>query len=78
MSLEFYSEPSGDFLIVEKIMSFTDTQVKSVRYNSELTQIRVNDDPWRDLTPESKAWFERHYRDKFDAIKNSSLKPAMA
>ena len=63
MALFFSRE--GDILTVrEELYSFFDTKVKFVRYNLKTWHSQVNNDPWRQMVPNSIAWVKTHYLPK--------------
>ena len=58
--LEFKRD-NGDYLIIEHMFGFTKTFIKTVRYKADLSMMKVNDDPWRPVTPSARNWFEKYY-----------------
>lgn len=66
--LEYKLDDNGDYIIIEKMMSFTSTKVMIVTYRKDLSESHVNSDPWRPVCESSRVWFEKHYRKHFDKL----------
>lgn len=66
MALTFERDEKLNFVVMEVTHSATETFYKLVRYTPDLSQLQVNNDPWRDTTPTSREWFEKHYRHHFE------------
>jgi len=63
--LAFTKNAVGNFVITETSHGFIHTTTLTVEYSADLTRTRINKEPFRDTTAEEIAWFEKHYRTKF-------------
>ena len=67
--LEFSITDEGYYRITESMLSFIDTKVKTVDYKPDLSEHRVNNEPWRKVDEPTLEWFNKYYRPKFDKAK---------
>jgi len=82
--LSFKINEAGNFVVIQRIMGFCSTDTMTVEYTADLTQKRVNVEPWRPTSESDRKWFEDYYRAKFEkfieAVKNPKkvevLRPA--
>jgi len=63
--LEF-TKTADTYHIRESIMGFCDTKVKTVDYKFDLSEKRVNNEPWRKTNQSDRDWFNKCYRSKFN------------
>ena len=63
------------FRVIEYIHLSMSTKVKTVDYSKDLppTKVRVNNEPWRETTKESKKWFMDYHYPKFKQIENKEI-----
>lgn len=63
-----FKEDDDHYVITESILGFSSTSTKIVRYTKDLSQVQVNNDPWRETYPEQRDWFNNHHLKHF--VKN--------
>ena len=56
----------GDlYQVTERMLGFPRDCVKIVQYKADLSECRVNTDPWKPCTKLAVDWFEKNYRQHF-------------
>ena len=61
-------EKHPDFYrVVQKIMGFTRTDIMTVDYKFDLSEKRVNAEPWSKTSQADIDWFNKYHKDKFPA-----------
>ena len=73
--LSFSKNDTGNFVVTQRTMSFTRTDVMTVEYTADLTQKRVNAEPFRPTNPADKAWFNKHHRKHFVELARQQANP---
>lgn len=63
----FISKLGNILTVREDILSFTTTKTTFVRYDLDRWILQVNNDPWRECTPQDIEWAKTHYLPKVEA-----------
>jgi len=62
--LEF-STDDNHYIVTEKILGFSDTKVKTVKYKKDLSELQINNNPYRPVDQVTKDWFMKYYMKHF-------------
>lgn len=63
----FFSKLGNILTVRQEIYSFHNTKTTFVRYDLEKWISQVNNDPWREMTPQDIEWVKTHYLPKVQA-----------
>lgn len=66
MALEISRDENGYIKVIERIFSWTGTEIKVVLYDMENNRSKVNNDPWYDMTQGSIDWVNKYYIPKLN------------
>ena len=61
--LTIFKTEEGYIKVIEKLHSWTKTEVRTVLYDLHKKKSKVNDNPWYDMTESSIAWVNKYYAD---------------
>lgn len=60
-----FNETDNTYQVIESIHGFNNTKNKVVEYKKDLSEKRVNSDPWIETNKNDIDWFHKHYYKHF-------------